>query len=186
MNIIALFIIFAFLLIFFWDLRRFERPERHNTESDIMVKCTTSLEGDRMKKSYCNEYFEITWTPSNILMEFTIINFTQKSILINWNRAFISCSDGTRSRVAHNGVRNIRASQWQPLREVRRKELYGDFVMPAETRYIVKGNDGRRSKTIYVCLPLVIEGRQRNYLYKFTANELIKNSIWITNDTIER
>ena len=148
-------------------------------------------EGYHGGTAYQDSLIMIKWEYSTTSLGFTLQNLSNKTIKVIWEEASYIDEKGQSNRVMHNGVKYIDRSQSQPPTTIIRGSTISDMIVPVDkvgyasgqyggwyTRPIFETNawsasetlkmyDALRGKTVSVLLPIVYEGRTREFIFNF-------------------
>jgi len=151
-------------------------------------------EGVHGGMSYQDSIIQIKWTYTSTAFEFTLLNKTNKSLKVNWEESAYIDENGESNRVFHKGVKFSDRSQTQPTTVVIRGSVLSDLVAPVDKAVYISGQYGGwvtkplfevnswtttgakemedkiRGKTVSILLPIVYEGRTREFIFNFKIN----------------
>lgn len=151
-------------------------------------------EGVHGGMSYQDSIIQIKWTYTSTAFEFTLLNKTNKSLKVNWEESAYIDENGESNRVFHKGIKFEDRSQAQPTTVVIRGSVLSDLVAPVDKVHYASGQYGGwytrplfevnswttsgakamedkiRGKTVSILLPIVYEGRTREFIFNFKIN----------------
>ena len=148
-------------------------------------------EGYHGGTAYQDSLIMIRWEYSTTSLGFTLQNRSNKTIKVLWEEASFIDEKGQSNRIMHNGVKYIDRSQSQPASTVMRGATLTDEIVPVNKAVFVSGQyggwvtrpifetnawsatetakmyDAIRGKKVAVLLPIVSEGRTREFIFNF-------------------
>jgi hypothetical protein len=179
------------LLIILSTLQSCLMPPTTQKFNPVLESVEHEGEGVHGGMSYQDSIIQIKWTYTATAFEFTMLNKTNKSLKVLWEESAYIDENGESKRVFHKGVKYIDRSQTQPSTTVIRGSVLSDLVAPVDkvnymsgqyggwyTRPLFEVNswttsgakeveDKIRGKTVSILLPIVYEGRTREFIFNF-------------------
>jgi len=148
-------------------------------------------EGYNSEKSFQDSLILIKWTYTINSIDFTLQNRSNKTIKVIWEEASFIDEKGEAKRVMHQGVKYIDRDNAQPPTSVIRGATLNDTISPTDKAFYMSGQyggwysrpifevsswsssgtekiyDELRGKKVSILLPIMSEGRTRDYIYTF-------------------
>lgn len=125
-------------------------------------------------QDFNDEYIEIKFDASTIMIEFILTNKSDKEIILDWdNVRFIGLS-GRSTRVMHSGVKYSQRFDTQTATSIAPHTSINDIMEPSSGMFFVYREEVEKptKEKVKLQMPMIIDGKRKEYIFTFDPKEL--------------
>ena len=147
---------------------------KHSTNSDATL-------------NFNDKYIELKLDASTIMIEFSLTNKSDKEIILDWENVRFIGLDGKGDKVMHSGLRFSQRLDTHMPNSIAPHTTLHDFMSPATGVLFVYPAEVENptNKKVKVKMPIIIEGKRKEYIFTFDPLELYRKDKEIINNAME-
>ena len=143
----------------------------------ILLQPCTAAENSTIvdgTQDFNDEYIEIKFDASTIMIEFILTNKSDKEIILDWDNVRFFGLNGRISRVMHAGVKYSQRFDTQTATSITPHTTINDFMAPSSGMFFVYREEVEKptKEKVKLKMPIIIEGQTKEYIFTFDPKEL--------------
>lgn len=137
--------------------------------------------------NFNDKYIELKLDASTIMIEFSLTNNSDKEIILDWENVRFVGLDGKGDKVMHSGLRYSKRLDTHAPKSIAPHTTLHDFMSPAKGVLFVYPAEVENptNKKVKVKMPIIIEGKRKEYIFTFDPLELYRKDKEIIKNAME-